>query len=76
MKFDIRTKAKQKHDFKTPQTLFALVFRHSEGWTFLEFTKTVSEAHKRRREVDLPRGGFQFKIIPYKLTAKIKDPTL
>lgn len=73
---DIRTEAVKKHNFKTPKTLFALVFRHSNGWTFLEFTKTVAEAHARRKEIDLPRAGFEFKIIPYTLIPKIKDPTL
>ena len=72
---DIRIDA-MKRNFKTPQILYALIFRHSEGWTFLEFFKTVREAQMYKLYIDLPRGGFQFKIIPYKLTPKIKDLTL
>jgi hypothetical protein len=47
MKEDLRVKAVKKHDFKTPQTLFALIFQHSNGWTFLEFFKTANEAVAR-----------------------------
>lgn len=68
------TKKTVKRQFEIPKTVFALIWKHSDGWTFQTFTYSVDEAREYIKKYNPPSYMCEWKIIPCKVETKIKTP--
>lgn len=61
--------------FDIPKWIYAVMFKHTNGWTFLCFKPTVAEAQAYIHGNNPQDFTFAYRIVPCKLSPTYKLPT-
>ena len=59
--------------FEIPKFIYAVIWKHSNGWTFACFKDTAKECREYMKHHNPPKALYDWKIIPCEVSPTLKS---